>query len=66
MIWCTDTFINKRPEVYEIIKRARELPVCLDDVAYLLFDLGHIDFNYQKPERSVINPQYHPHKTIVV
>ena len=65
MIWCTDTFINKRPEVYEIIKRARELPVCLDDVAYLLFDLGYIDFNYHKPERSVINPQYHPHKTIV-
>lgn len=65
MIWCTDSFINKRPEVYDKIKRARDLPVCLDDVAYLLFDLAHIDFNFHKPERSVINPQYHPHKTVM-
>ena len=65
MIWCTDVFINKRPELYENIKRAKALPVCLDDIAYLLFDLGDINFNFHKPERSVINPQYHPHKTVV-
>ena len=63
MIWCSDTFIHHRPEMYHAIRQASELPVCIDDVAYLLFDLGFIDFNYHQPERSIVNPQYHPHQT---
>ncbi len=63
MIWCSDTFIRYRPEKYDAIKQASKLPLCIDDVAYMLFDLADIDFKYFKPERSVINPQYHPHKT---
>lgn len=63
MIWCSDTFIHHRPEMYHAIRQASELPVCIDDVAYLLFDLGYIDFNYHQPERSLVNSQYHPHQT---
>ena len=63
MIWCSDTYIRNRPEKYEAIKHASKLPLCVDDVAYMIFDLADIDFNYFKPERSAINSQYHPHKT---
>ena len=63
MIWCSDTFIRYRPEKYDAIKQTSKLPLCIDDVAYMLFDLADIDFNYFRPERSAINPQYHPHKT---
>lgn len=63
MIWCSDTFICSRPEKYNAIKYASNLPLCLDDVAYMLFDLAGINFNYFKPERSALNSQYHPHKT---
>lgn len=65
MIWCSDRFVAKRPAVFEEIKLRAHLPVCLDDVAHLLFDLGGITSNYSDPARSLLNSAYHPHTTAI-
>ena len=63
IVWCSDSFIIKRPEKYEAIKNAANEPVCSDDVAYLLFDLAGINSYLIDSTRSVINPCFSPHKT---
>lgn len=63
IIWCSDLYICKRPDKYSSIKNSSHQPVCLDDVAYLLFDLGGVNTNYSDSTRSVINSSYKPHRT---
>lgn len=64
MIWCSDSFMIHHPQQYSAIKSSSHRYLCVDDVAYLLFDLAGIDFNYHCKERSVINEHYKPHHTI--
>lgn len=63
LVWCSDSFIIKRPEKYKAIKNAANKPVCSDDVAYLLFDLAGINSYLIDSTRSVISPCFSPHKT---
>ena len=63
MVWCSEGFVAKRPEVFEEIQRRAHEPVCLDDVAYLLFDLGGISSNFSAPSRSLLQAGYRPHQT---
>lgn len=62
IIWWSDVFAAKRPEVVETIRQRSRRMVCLDDVAYLLFDLGGISSNFSCPSRSVIHTNYRPHR----
>lgn len=61
MIWCSDSFILKRPYLYERIKKQADTPVCSDDIAYCLFELAGIHSNFQNSSRSIISPTYQPH-----
>ena len=63
MVWCSEGFVAKRLEVFEEIQRRAHEPVCLDDVAYLLFDLGGISSNFSAPSRSLLQAGYRPHQT---
>lgn len=63
LVWCSDSFIIKRPEKFKAIKTATNQAVCIDDVAHLLFDLAGIHFPLFDSTRSVINPAYSPHGT---
>lgn len=65
LIWCSESFVEKRPALYEHIRQCAHRPLCSDDVAYLLFDLGGIAFNRSNPARSVLNEHYHSHTTAV-
>ena len=65
LVWCSETFLQKRPEVYERLRLRAHQPVCLDDVAHLLFDLGGITCNFSTPSRSLLSPTYLPHLTAI-
>ena len=65
LVWCSETFLQKRPEVYERLCLRAHQPVCLDDVAHLLFDLGGITCNFSTPSRSLLSPTYLPHLTAI-
>ena len=64
-IWCSETFVSRRPSLYERISQCAQRNLCSDDVAYLLFDLGGISSNMGNPTRSALSEQYHPHATAV-
>lgn len=65
MIWCSNSFIESNKEKFRNIKKAANRPFCSADIPYLLFDLANLDFNFNNPKRSLINPLYIPHKTIL-
>ena len=63
LIWCSNSFISKNKATYQAIRQSAKLPFCTADLAYLLFELAGIDFNYHDKTRSVINSEFIPHKT---
>ena len=65
MIWCSERYVKKRPEILERLQLRAHQPVCLDDVAHLLFDLGGITCNFSEPARSLLSDTYHPHLTAI-
>lgn len=62
MIWCSDKYKENNMEVFERIKASRFRVSCLADIPFLLYELACIDFNYNKPSKSIINPYFVPHE----
>ena len=65
MIWCSTEYINKSKEVVKAIQEIKESEICTADIAYLLFDIADIDFNYNISSRSFIDTTFIPHKVII-
>lgn len=65
MIWCSDLFLARRPDTAARIRRSTGRPFCLADVPYLLYDLAGIDFNYNRPDRSVIGDRFAQHTILL-
>lgn len=64
MIWCSHSFKEKHSHLFHCIRQSVSNRICIDDVAYLLFDLASIDFNYHQKNRSYISSDYHSHQTL--
>ena len=65
MIWCSDGYVSHHIEQYQRIQASAQRKFCSADIPYLLFDLAGVDFNYNRKERSVIDPLFRPHETII-
>lgn len=65
LVWCSERFVARRPSLYERIQASAQRLVCSDDVAYLLFDLGGISFNWDDQARSVLSGEFRPHTTAI-
>jgi len=64
MIWCSNSFIGNHKKEFDNMKLSTDKQFCIADIPYLLFDLAGLNFNFNSPERSIINPEYSPHKII--
>ena len=64
MIWTSPSF--SRPDIKEMIKESRHLPIMTDDVSHLLLDIAGIRCDGFRPTRSVINPKYNKKKPRIV
>jgi len=62
MIWCSPTYRERHADTYHLIRQSAGRKVCLADIPFLLYQLADIDFNYNRPERSCINPAFIPHR----
>lgn len=58
IIWCSDTYIKKNPDVIKQLKRAVSKPFMLDNVCHLLFHLGQIQTPYYHYERDILDERY--------
>lgn len=65
MIWCSNEYINKSKEVVKAIREVKDNEICTADIAYLLFDIADIDFNYNIKSKSFIDNSFVPHKVII-
>ena len=65
MVWCSDTFKARYPEVVAQLKSAAQRKGQLDDLPHLLMGLGRVKNPYYKPERDLISPDYKPAKRLV-
>lgn len=66
IIWASNQFKKEHPDKVKAIEDAVSRPFSNDDIPYLLFDLADIDFEGNRPERSVINSQYHSKNRILI
>lgn len=65
VVWCSDVYIERHPEVVKNLKNSVNRPFMTDNVGQLLFDLGRVKTHYYKPDRDLISPQFKPRKRIL-
>ena len=61
MVWCSPLFKEQNSNLYEKLRQRVDLPLCIADLGYLLFDLADIDFNYNVKSKSILDDSYQPH-----
>jgi heptose-I-phosphate ethanolaminephosphotransferase len=58
MIWTSDTFKKKHPELTDKIKNSVNRPYLTDDLPHLLMDLTGVQSKWFDPSRSLINDKF--------
>lgn len=65
MIWCSDTYKARHPEMAARIEAARDRPFMLDNACQLIFHLASLQSPYYRPERDPLSPSFTPTRRIV-
>lgn len=58
MIWCSDVYKEKNPDVIHSIKKALNRPFVIDNIHNMLFRLGGISTSYYKNGLDLLSPDY--------
>ena len=58
MIWCSDLYKEKRPDVIDRIQQAVDRPFVLDNIHHILFELGGVETSYYSDSLNLISPHY--------
>ena len=65
MIWCSDIYQEKHPEIIKLIHQSADRPFMIDKVCHLLFNLGGIKTTYYSSQSDLLHEDYHCGKRIV-
>lgn len=65
MIWCSDIYKKKHPQLINNIKEAQGKPFMTDNVCQILFDLSGLKTKYYIPQRDLLSPQYKTRERIL-
>ena len=65
VLWCSDQFIQRHPNIMQNIRRAILRPFSSDNVPQLLMGLSNIHSSFYEPKKDVLSNQYHCGKRIV-
>lgn len=66
IVWCSDTYRRRHPDVARRIAAATDRPATSDNLCHLLFSLGNVETPYYHPGHDIIAPGYKPGKRTVV
>ena len=58
MIWCSDCYSEKHPEVVQRIKDSANKPFMSDNLCQVLFYLGGIQTPFYFEDRNILSPKY--------
>lgn len=62
IIWVSDTFKIRHPEIIENIEYSVDRPFMTDDIPHLLIDISGIQTQWFDPSRSIINDEFNLHR----
>ena len=65
MVWCSDTYIKKHPQLYKELKQATARPGLVVDAAHMMLRLAGINSPYYQASLDISNPNYKAKKRIV-
>lgn len=65
MVWCSDSYINQHPQLYNELKRAAERPGIVVDAAHMMLRLAGINSPYYRAELDISSPGYKSKRRIV-
>lgn len=60
MVWMSDTFRQRNPEMVDRLKSSADRPGSLDGLGQMLLQLGGVKSVYTRPEESIISDSYRP------
>lgn len=66
VIWCSDSYQAKHPEVVKEISNALHRPFMTDQVSQVLFHLAGMRSRYHKPANDILSPCYKARKRILL
>ena len=65
MIWCSDKYMERNPEVVNNIRRSLHKPFRIDEISQVLFHLADLKTEYYRPECDLLSPQYEKYPRVV-
>ena len=58
MIWCSEKYKNRHPDVVKKIQNAQDRPFMSDNLCHILFEVGGIRTSYYRDSLNIISPKY--------
>ena len=65
MVWCSDIYLARHPEMRSSLAEASHRPFSIDNLCHILFHLGGLQTPYYLADRDVLSPQFRPRPRLV-
>ena len=65
MVWCSDFYKERHPEIVESLSMSVNKPFMIDKLCHMLFHIGGIQTSYYKAAADLLNNNYKPGRRIV-
>lgn len=66
VLWLSEAYRKKRPEIIEQAHRHAKTPFALDEAEQVILDLAGVKGPFYKPERSLLNKAFAPFRRMVL
>lgn len=60
MIWCSDKYKQKHPDIVNDIQKALHRPFRTDDICQVLFHIAQLNTSYRREKYDLLSPAYVP------
>lgn len=58
LIWASDSYRANNPNMWNLLKKKQDIPICTDDISHVLINLSGIETTWFDPMRSFFNETY--------
>lgn len=58
MIWCSDIYKKRHPQIINEIKASQSKPFMSDNICQVFFHLSGLKTNYYVPKRDLLSPDF--------
>lgn len=62
MIWCSDKYMERNPDIVRDIKQSLHKPFRTDDICQVVFHLARLRTEFYRPKYDLLSPLYVKYK----